>query len=178
MRVWRPCDAVETAVAWRNAIERTDGPTSLVLTRQNLPHQVRTQRQIGDIARGGYVLKECKGKPSLLLIATGSEVSLAVGAADRLAEDGIAARVISMPCTDLFDAQPANYRHRVLPDDVTARVVIEAGVTAIWWRVAGPRGRILGLDRFGESAPAEELFEHFGFTVANVVKIAREVLNS
>jgi transketolase len=176
MRVWRPCDSVETVVAWRDAIERRDGPTSLVLTRQNLPHQQRTKQQVAEIARGGYVLKDCKGAPRLLLIATGSEVALAVDAANQLAGDGIAVRVVSMPCTSLFDAQPDDYRQSVLPAELTARVVIEAGVTENWWRVAGPLGRVIGLNRFGESAPAEQLFEHFGFSVANVVKIATEVL--
>jgi transketolase len=176
MRVWRPCDTVETVIAWRNAIERSDGPTCLVLTRQNLPHQQRSQAQIDDIGRGGYILRDCKGKPQLLLIATGSEVALAVEAATQLADSGVQVRVISMPCTDLFDSQPEQYRQRVLPRELTSRVVIEAGVTAYWWRVAGPSGRVIGLDRFGESAPAEVLFEHFGFSVAHVVAVANEVL--
>ncbi|MGI9270151.1 MAG: transketolase [Woeseiaceae bacterium] len=176
MRVWRPCDTVETAVAWRDAIERRDGPTSLVLTRQGLPHQQRDPEQIAAIAKGGYTLKDCDGTPDLLLIATGSEVALAVDAAAALAGDGIAARVVSMPCTDLFDKQDAAYREQVLPASVTARVVIEAGVTETWWRYAGPGGRIVGLDRFGESAPAGELFEHFGFSTDNVVKVAKEII--
>ncbi len=176
MRVWRPCDSVETAVAWRDAIERNDGPTSLVLTRQNVPHQARTEQQISDIRRGAYVLRDCKGKPQLLLVATGSEVALAVDAAARLAEDGVAVRVVSVPCTDLFEAQPDGYRQLVLPREVTARVVIEAGVSNCWWRYAGPQGRVIGLDRFGESAPAEQLFEHFGFSVANVMRVAQEVM--
>jgi transketolase len=179
MRVWRPCDSVETAVAWRDAIERTDGPTSLVLTRQNLQHQLRTEKQLADIRRGAYVLRDCDGEPQLpqlLIIATGSEVALAMDAAAVLSGDGIAVCVVSMPCTDLFDAQPDDYRQRVLPQQVTARIVIEAGITETWWRVAGPHGRVIGLDRFGESAPAEQLFEHFGFSVANVVKVAKEVL--
>ncbi len=178
MRVWRPCDSVETAVAWRDAIERNDGPTCLVLTRQNVPHQARTEQQISDIRRGAYVLRDCKGKPQLLLVATGSEVTLAVDAAARLAEDGVAVRVVSVPCTDLFEAQPDDYRQRVLPREVTARVVIEAGVSNCWWRYAGQQGRIIGLDRFGESAPAEQLFEHFGFSVANVVRVAQEVMTA
>jgi transketolase len=177
MRVWRPCDTVETVMAWRNAIERNDGPTSLILTRQNLPHQARSKEQVDNIARGGYVLRDCKGTPQLLLIATGSEVALAVDAAQRLAAVGTAARVISMPCTDLFAAQSEQYRERVLPRDIAARIVIEAGVTENWWRIAGPRGRVIGLDRFGESAPAEQLFEHFGFSVDNVVAVANQVLN-
>ncbi|MEQ9561234.1 MAG: transketolase, partial [Woeseiaceae bacterium] len=176
MRVWRPCDTVETIIAWRNAIERNDGPTSLVLTRQNVPHQSRTQEQVDDISRGGYILRDCEGVPQLMLIATGSEVALAVDAAAQLAEGGIAVRVVSMPCTDLFNAQSEQYRQRVLPREVQARIVLEAGISETWWRVAGPGGRIIGLDRFGESAPAEELFEHFGFSVANVVAVAREVL--
>ncbi len=177
MSVWRPCDTVETAVAWRAAIERQNGPTSLVLTRQGLPHQKRSAAQIADVRRGGYVLKDCDGTPSIILIATGSEVYLAVSAAEKLAADGVKARVVSMPCTDAFETQDAKYRDSVLPAAVTARVVIEAGVSDGWWRYAGPEGRIIGLDRFGESAPAEELFEHFGFSTDNVVAVAKDVLN-
>ena len=176
MRVWRPCDTVETAVAWRDAIERRDGPTSLILTRQGLPHQVRDADGISAIRRGGYVLRATDGMPDVILIATGSEVALAVAAAGELAAQGIGARVVSMPCTELFDAQDAAYRESVLPAAVTARVVIEAGVTEVWWRFAGAGGRVIGIDRFGESAPAEELFEHFGFTTAHVVAAARETL--
>ena len=175
MRVWRTCDTVETAVAWRNAIERRDGPTSLVLTRQGLPHQVRTAQQIEDIGRGGYVLRDCDGTPDLIFIATGSEVALAVGAAEAMADKAV--RVVSMPCTDLFDKQSDDYRESVLPAAVTRRIVIEAGITETWWRYAGTSGRIIGLDRFGESAPAEELFEHFGFSVDNVVSVAGELLD-
>ncbi len=177
MSVWRPCDAVETAVAWKHAIENETGPTSLVLTRQGLSHQERTTDQIADIARGGYILKDCDGAPDTLLIATGSEVELAMGAADALAADGIKACVVSMPCTDVFDAQDADYRESVLPAAVTARVAIEAGVTEGWWRYVGTHGRVIGLDRFGESAPANELFEHFGFTTDNVVAVVKDLLN-
>jgi len=177
MSVWRPCDTVETAVAWRYAIDNETGPTSLVLTRQGLPHQQRTAEQIADIARGGYVLKDSPGTPDILLIATGSEVELAVSAADALAADGVVARVVSMPSTDVFDAQDAEYRESVLPAAVTARVAIEAGVTEGWWRFVGTAGQVVGLDRFGESAPANELFEHFGFTTDNVVTVAKDVLN-
>ena len=177
MSVWRPCDAVETAVAWKQAIENETGPTSLVLTRQGLPHQERTTDQIADIARGGYILKDCDGAPDILLIATGSEVQLAMGAADALAADGIKARVVSMPCTDAFDAQDADYRESVLPAAVTARVAVEAGVTDGWWRYVGMHGRVIGMDRFGESAPANELFEHFGFTTDNVVAVVKDLLN-
>jgi transketolase len=177
MSVWRPCDSVETAVAWRYAIENETGPTSLILTRQGLPHQARTADQIADVSRGGYVLKDCDGTADILLIATGSEVELAVNAADALAADGVKARVVSMPSTDAFDAQDADYRESVLPAAVTARVAIEAGVTEGWWRHVGTQGRVIGLDRFGESAPANELFEHFGFTTDNVVAVAKDLLN-
>jgi transketolase len=177
MSVWRPCDTVETAVAWRYAIERQDGPTSLVLTRQGLPHQERRSEQVADISRGGYVLKDAEGLADIILIATGSEVALAVSAAEALLNDGVKARVVSMPCTDVFDAQDAAYRESVLPAAITARVAIEAGVTDLWWKYAGASGRIIGLDRFGESAPADELFEYFGFSTGNVVAVAKDVLN-
>jgi transketolase len=177
MRVWRPCDSVETAVAWRNAIERRDGPTCLVLTRQGLPHQSRTAQQIEGIAKGGYVLSESDGDPQLLLIATGSEVALAMDAAGELAAAGTAVRVVSLPCTDLFESQSDEYRESVLPAAMSQRIVIEAGVSACWWRYAGPRGRVIGMDRFGESAPAGELFEHFGFSVSNVVSVANDMLS-
>jgi len=176
MWVWRPCDTVETAVAWRDAIERRDGPTSLVLTRQNVPYQKRSARQMASIARGGYVLREAEGDPRLILVATGSEVGLAMAAAEQLAADGVAVRVVSMPCAELFAAQDPGYQEQVLPAAVTARVIIEAGASGTWWRYAGSAGRVIGIDRFGISAPAEELFEYFGFSVDNVVAVAREVL--
>jgi transketolase len=176
MRVWRPCDAVETAAAWRDAIERNDGPTSLVLTRQGVPHQRRDAAQIAAIGRGGYVLRESAGDPEVLLIATGSEVKLAMSAAKALAEDGVQARVVSMPCTNLFDAQDEAYREQVLPASVTARVAIEAGASDGWWRYVGPAGQVVGLDRYGESAPANELFEHLGFSTDHVVAVAKELL--
>jgi transketolase len=176
MSVWRPCDTVETAVAWRYAIERQNGPTSLVLTRQNLPFQSRDAGQLGNIARGGYVLKDTDSLPDIIFIATGSEVALAMSAADELAGDGVKARVVSMPSTDVFELQSADYREAVLPAAVSARVVIEAGVTASWWRYAGAAGQIIGMDCFGKSAPAEELFEHFGFSTSNVVAVAKDVL--
>ena len=137
MRVWRPCDTVETAVAWRDAIERRDGPTSLVLTRQGVPHQPRSEAQIAAIARGGYVLFDSDGVPDVILVATGSEVGLAMDAAKALAADGVAARVVSMPAVDVFDAQDADYRESVIPAAVSARVAIEAGVTEGWWRIVG-----------------------------------------
>ncbi len=176
MRVWRPCDTVETAVAWRNAIERRDGPSSLVLTRQGLPFQSRNADQVAAIVRGGYVLQDCNGTADIILIGTGSEVALAMSAAAVLAGDGVNVRVVSMPCTDLFDAQNADYRESVLPSGVAARVAIEAGVTAGWWRYVGERGQVVGIDRFGASAPANVLFEHFGFSTGNVVTVAKDVL--
>lgn len=176
MSVWRPCDAIETAVAWRHAIERSDGPTSLVLTRQGLPHQVRDAATRAQIARGGYVLTDTDGEPDIILIATGSEVALAVAAAERLAAEGTQARVVSMPSVDVFDAQDEDYRASVLPRSVTRRVAVEAGVTDGWWRFVGEGGRVVGMSSFGLSAPAPQLFEHFGFTVDNVTAVAKSLL--
>ena len=173
--VWRPCDAVETAVAWRAAIERRTGPTCLVLTRQDLPHVARTPEQIAAIARGGYIVFGGAGAPAVTLISTGSEVQLALGAARELEQAGVAVRVVSMPSTEIFDRQPAAYRDQVLPPG-GARLVVEAGATDGWWRYVGGRGTVLGLDRFGHSAPAKALFEHFGFTVAAVAAAARKLL--
>jgi transketolase len=141
-----------------------------------VPHQPRDAAQIGNIARGGYVLRDSSGEPGAILVATGSEVALAMAAAERLAADGIDVRVVSMPCTEVFEAQDAGYRDAVLPPGVTARVVVEAGATGTWWRYAGAAGAIIGIDRFGESAPAGELFEHFGFSADNVVETAKRVL--
>ncbi|MFT5500143.1 MAG: transketolase [Woeseiaceae bacterium] len=177
MRVWRPCDTVETAVAWRDAIERRDGPTSLILTRQGLPHQGRDDEQIAAIRSGGYILRDTDdsgGTPDIIFIATGSEVALAMAAAEELAAESVKVRVVSMPCTDLYDQQPDDYKESVLPAAVSARVAIEAGVTHCWWRYVGPSGRVIGIDRFGESAPADELFKYFGFSVENVLNVARE----
>src|SRR5690554_4507270 len=168
--VWRPCDAVESAVAWKAAIERRDGPSCLVFSRQNLQHQPRSEQQVRDIARGGYVLKDSKGTPELILIATGSEVELAMQAAARLG-DGV--RVVSMPSTDVFARQDAAYRESVLPDACRKRVAIEAGVSDFWRKYVGLDGAVVGIDRFGASAPAEVLFPHFGFTVDAVVDAAR-----
>jgi transketolase len=175
MHVWRPCDTVETAVAWRAALERKNGPTALALTRQDLPHVARSAAQIAAIARGGYVLVDGGAAPKVTFIATGSEVQLALGAATELAASGVAARVVSMPCTQVFDAQPEEYRASVLPRG-GARVAIEAGATGGWWRYVGERGGVVGLDAFGASAPAKPLFEHFGFTVAAVAEHARRLL--
>ncbi|HEX7031176.1 MAG TPA: transketolase [Gammaproteobacteria bacterium] len=174
MSVWRPCDAVETAVAWKAAVERRDGPSVLALTRQNLPHQERDADALRDVARGGYVLSDCDGAPDVILIATGSEVSLAMQAAEKLGADGAKVRVVSMPNTNVFEAQDEGYIERVLPKRVTARVVIEAGVPDAWHRFAGPDGRFVCMTSFGASAPAKHAFEYFGFTVDNVVKAARE----
>ncbi|HEX6929178.1 MAG TPA: transketolase [Gammaproteobacteria bacterium] len=174
MSVWRPCDTVETAVAWKHAVERRDGPSVLALTRQNLPHQERNDQQVQDIARGGYVLKDCDGMPKVILIATGSEVALAMQAAEKLGADGVKVRVVSMPNTNLFEAQDAAYIERVLPADVTARVVVEAGVPDGWYRWAGLQGRFVCMTGFGASAPAKQAFEYFGFTVDNVVRQARD----
>ena len=175
MRVWRPCDAVETAVAWREAIERRDGPTSLALSRQGLPAQARSAEQLAQVALGGYVLKrEDAAAPDVLLIATGSEVHLAMGAADLLKGEGIAARVVSMPCVYVFMQQDVGYRESVLPETVRARVVAEAGVPRGWPGIAGRTGRVLGIARFGESAPGAQLFEHFGFTPEAMAALARE----
>ncbi|MDD1622332.1 MAG: transketolase [Methylococcaceae bacterium] len=176
MQVWRPCDAVESAVSWKAAIERKDGPSTLIFSRQNLPHMARSQAQIDAISKGGYVLKDSDGKPDAIIIATGSEVELAVKAAEALSAKGKKIRVVSMPSTNVFEAQDQAYRDSVLPASVTARVVVEAGVTDSWWKYAGSNGKIVGLDRFGESAPAGQLFKEFGFTVDNVVANVEAVL--
>jgi transketolase len=176
MDVWRPCDAVETAAAWRASVERADGPTSLLLSRQNLPHQTRTEAQLADVSKGGYVLAEAAGgAPAVVLIATGSEVGLAMSAREQLAAKGIAARVVSMPSSTVFDRQPAAWRDAVLPRGVP-RVAVEAGISDFWRKYVGLEGAVVGLDRFGESAPAGALFELFGFTAAHVTEVAESVL--
>ncbi|HIF9104547.1 TPA: transketolase [Photobacterium damselae] len=176
MSTWRPCDQVESAVAWKFAIERKDGPTSLIFSRQNLAQQERDAQQLADITKGGYVLKDCDGKPELILIATGSEVELATEAYALLTAEGRKVRVVSMPATDVFDKQDAAYRESVLPSDVTDRVAIEAGIADFWYKYVGFDGRIIGMTSFGESAPADQLFKLFGFTVENVVETAKELL--
>lgn len=176
MSNWRPCDQVETAVAWKKAIERHDGPTALILSRQNLAQQDRTTQQLTDIARGGYVLKDCEGQPELIFIATGSEVELAVAAYQQLKDEGRKVRVVSLPSTDVFDLQDEAYRESVLPKAVTARVAIEAGIADYWYKYVGLNGQIVGMTTFGESAPAEELFKVFGFTKENVLNKARSLL--
>ncbi|GGZ52385.1 transketolase [Lysobacter xinjiangensis] len=170
--VWRPCDAVESAVAWKHAIVRNDGPSCLVFSRQNLPHQHRTAQQVADIERGGYVLKDSVGTPELILIATGSEVGLAMQAAEQL---GDTVRVVSMPCTGIFDRQSPEYRESVLPNAVRRRVAIEAATADYWFKYVGLDGVVIGMHGFGASAPAEKLFPHFGFTVERVVEAARSL---
>jgi transketolase len=174
MSVWRPCDAVETAIAWKMAIKRMSGPTSLILSRQNLPHQQRSDEQLAAVAKGGYVLKDCDGTPEAIIIATGSEVGLAMDAAAALGDRKV--RVVSMPSTDAFDAQDEAYRESVLPKAVRARVAVEAGVTDGWRKYVGLEGVVVGLDRFGESAPGGELLKYFGFTVEHVVEAVKAVL--
>ena len=174
--VWRPCDAVESAIAWQAAIERTDGPSCLVFSRQNLAHQPRTAQQLGDIARGGYVLSDPpEGKFDLILLATGSEVELAMEAMRRLAAEGIAARVVSMPCAEAFARQPLEWREGVLPGWCRKRVAVEAGVTGYWRQFVGLDGAVVGIDQFGASAPADKLYQHFGITAEAVVAAAKSL---
>lgn len=173
---WRPCDQVESAVAWKYAIDRKDGPTALIFSRQNLAQQPRTPEQLANIEKGGYILKDCVGTPELIFIATGSEVELAVSAYEQLTAEGRKVRVVSMPATDAFDKQDADYREAVLPASVKARVAIEAGIADYWFKYVGLEGAIVGMRSFGESAPANELFEEFGFTVENVVTQAKSLL--
>ncbi|HDZ9161971.1 TPA: transketolase [Vibrio cholerae] len=176
MSTWRPCDQVESAVAWKLAIERKDAPSALIFSRQNLAQQPRSAEQVANIAKGGYILKDCAGQPELILIATGSEVELAVAAYEQLSAEGKAVRVVSMPSTDAFDKQDAAYREAVLPSAVSKRIAIEAGIADFWYKYVGFGGRIIGMTSFGESAPAGELFKLFGFTTENVVKQAKELL--
>jgi transketolase len=172
MDVWRPADGVETAVAWGAAIERNDGPSSLLLSRQALPAVSRSAAQVAAISRGAYVLRDAE-EAQLVLIATGSELGLALAAREQLAEQGVAVRVVSMPCTNVFDRQSANWKSAVLPPHLP-RVAIEAGVSDFWWKYGCDA--VIAVDSFGESAPAPVLFKHFGFTPENVVDTVREVL--
>lgn len=178
METWRGCDQVEVAVAWQQAIERKDGPTSLVLTRQPLAQQPRTAAQLAEIARGGYVLSDCDGQPEMILISAGSEIELVVSAAKALTEEGRKVRVVSMPCTERFDNQDAAYKESVLPKAVRKRLAVEASIAGFWERYVGLDGKVIGITSFGESAPANVLFKHFGFTPENVLAQARELLNS
>ncbi|MFT6464693.1 transketolase [Halopseudomonas sp.] len=173
---WRPADTVESAVAWKYAVERKDGPSALIFSRQNLPYQIRDTETETAIARGGYVLKNCAGEPQLILIATGSEVGLAMQAYEKLTEQGYRVRVVSMPCTSVFDQQDAEYKQAVLPLEVGARIAIEAAHGDFWYKYVGLDGRVIGMNTFGESAPAPALFEEFGFTVDNVLAAAEELL--
>ncbi|EHZ6874100.1 MULTISPECIES: transketolase [Providencia] len=173
---WRPCDQVESAVAWKYAIERKDGPSALIFSRQNLEQQPRTAEQLANIEKGAYILKDCAGTPELIFIATGSEVELAVKAAEQLTSEGRKVRVVSMPSTDAFDKQDAAYREAVLPANVTARVAIEAGIADYWFKYTGLNGAIIGMHTFGESAPAEVLFKEFGITVEKAVEAAKSLL--
>jgi len=173
---WRPADTVESAVAWKHAVQRKDGPSALIFSRQNLPCHIRDNETEAAIARGGYILKGCEGEPELILIATGSEVGLAVQAWDKLTEQGRQVRVVSMPCTSVFDQQDAEYRQAVLPLEVGARIAIEAAHADYWYKYVGLDGRIIGMHSYGESAPAPALFEEFGFTLDNLLQVADELL--
>ncbi|QWL09042.1 transketolase [Shewanella algae] len=176
MSTWRPCDQVESAIAWKYAIERKDGPTSLIFSRQNLTQMPRSAEQLSYVAKGGYVLVDCEGAPELIIIATGSEVELAVKAQAELAATGAKVRVVSMPSTDVFDQQDAAYKEAVLPANVTKRLAVEAGIADYWYKYVGLNGRIIGMTSFGESAPANQLFEMFGFTVDKVVEAGKALL--
>ena len=173
---WRPADAVESAAAWKYALERNDGPSALIFSRQNLNHQTRDAGQIADINRGGYVLKDCAGEPELILISAGSEVGLAVQAWEKLTEQGRKVRVVSMPCTSVYEAQDAGYKQSVLPLQVSARIAIEASHADYWYKYVGLEGRVIGMTTYGESAPAPALFEEFGFTLENILGQAEELL--
>jgi transketolase len=177
MHTWRPCDTVESAVAWKSALERSDGPSSLVFSRQGLPHQHRNAEQLADVARGAYVLRDTQARPDAIIIATGSEIHLAMAAAEQLAETGKQVRVVSMPCAELFEQQDAAYREAVLPSDVLARVAVEALHADFWYKYVGLDGRVVGMTTFGESAPAGELMKLFGFTVDNVVAVVEDVMS-
>lgn len=173
---WRPCDQVEAAVGWKLAIERHNGPTALILSRQNLAQMERTPEQVKAISKGGYILKDSDGKPDLILIATGSEMEITMKAAEQLSSEGVKVRVVSLPSTDIFDAQDEAWRESVLPSDVSARVAVEAGIADYWYKYVGLKGAIVGMTGYGESAPAEKLFPYFGFTVENIVAKAKAVL--
>ena len=177
MNTWRPCDTVESAVAWKYAIERNDGPSALIFSRQGLPCMARDEAKIANISRGGYILKDCAGTPDLILIATGSEIELAMNAEARLTEQGRKVRIVSMPSTEVFDAQDAEYKQQVLPLEVPARIAIEAAHADFWYKYVGLDGRIIGMTSFGESAPAGDLFPFFGFTVDNIVAAAEDMLD-
>ena len=173
---WRPCDTVESAVAWKTALQRTDGPSALIFSRQNLAHQQRDSAQLANVARGGYILQDCEGTPEAIIIATGSEVGIAQQAADALTTQGRKVRLVSMPCTEVFERQDASYQNLVLPATVTARVAIEAAHADYWYKYVGLAGKVIGMTDFGASAPANELFEIYGFTVDNITTTVTELL--
>ena len=173
MSVWRPCDNVESAVAWKSAIEKQNGPTSLVFSRQNLPHQARSDEQVQAISRGAYILKDCEGEPSVIVLATGSEVSISLAAVESLQAEGVKARLVSIPCVDVFEAQDAEYKEQVLPNAVRQRIAVEAGGVDYWHKLVGLDGKVIGMRTFGESAPGALLMEHFGFTAENIVATAK-----
>jgi transketolase len=173
LTTWRPCDAAETAVAWKSALVRKDGPSALVFSRQGLPAQIRNAEQLTNVAKGGYVLKDCSGKPDVILIATGSEVGITVEAAEQLSAEGMAVRVVSMPSTSVFDKQDADYRESVLPRSVTKRVAVEAAHVDFWHKYVGFDGAVVGMSTFGESAPGAALLKYFGITTEAVVKAAK-----
>jgi transketolase len=173
---WRPCDTVESAVAWKTALQRTDGPSALIFSRQNLAHQQRDSAQLANVARGGYILQDCEGTPEAIIIATGSEVGIAQQATDALTIQGHKVRLVSMPCTEVFERQDASYQALVLPATVTARVAIEAAHADYWYKYVGLAGKVIGMTDFGASAPANELFEIYGFTVDNITATVTELL--
>jgi transketolase len=174
--VWRPCDIVETAEAWKFAIERLDGPTCLLLTRQNIPQQNRDRKTLHSVPRGGYILENCKGLPDAIIIATGSEVHLARLAAEHLTNQGHKIRVVSMPCTSVFDEQDPSYKEEVLPKRVKARVAVEAGSMDFWYKYVGIEGKVVGLNRYGESAPYQDVYSALGITVEAIEKAVKSVL--
>jgi transketolase len=176
MSVWRPCDSVESAVAWKSAIERSVGPTSLIFSRQGLPHQARSADQLANIARGGYVLQDCEGEPEAIVIATGSEVGICRDAVTALNADGAKVRLVSLPSVDVFESQDPAYQESVLPNAVRTRVAVEAAGADYWAKFVGLDGKVIGMQTFGESAPGGELMAHFGFTSDNVVNTVRSLL--
>ena len=173
---WRPCDTVESAVAWKTALQRTDGPSALIFSRQNLSHQQRDASQLANVTRGGYILQDCQGVPEAIIIATGSEVGIAQQATDTLTKQGHRVRLVSMPCTELFERQDAEYQAHVLPPSITARVAVEAAHTDYWYKYVGLAGKVIGMTDFGASAPAHELFEMYGFTADNIAATVTELL--
>lgn len=178
LSVWRPCDQVESAVAWKYGVERNNGPTAIVLSRQNLPQQKRDKNQLFNILRGGYILKDCNGEPQLIIIATGSEVSLANGAWEILSKDSFKVRVVSMPSTDVFEKQDSEYQNSVIPKNVSKRIAVEAGIQDFWYKYVGLNGVVMGMTTFGDSAPASKLFKKFNFNVDKIVLTSKKLIQS